>query len=171
MTAPELSAEQRMRVEYLATDEWVVDTGSADDDARSWNNFDRTLAQMSSVELHHFACNFNWDCGVKELHRVIEHPECDAGTALTIYWLGQPLEYYEMEAPTEAFPGADEIVGLFRKIEDMIGGERFKESQISCDPSNILGQSMLRGSTQERELIPDQMFQKRIGMEVKPLIC
>ncbi|WP_425571309.1 DUF4274 domain-containing protein [Novipirellula rosea] len=33
---------------------------------------------MSSVELHHFAYNFNWDSGVKELHRIIEYPECDA---------------------------------------------------------------------------------------------
>jgi hypothetical protein len=88
-----------------------------------------------------------------------------------IYWLGQPLEYYEPESPTEAIPGAEEIVGLFRKIEDKIAGEQFKESKIACDPSNILGQSMLRGSTQERQLSPDQMFQKRPGMEIEPLIC
>ncbi|GAA4454153.1 hypothetical protein GCM10023156_26120 [Novipirellula rosea] len=69
----------------------------------------------------------------------------------------QPLEYYEMESPNEAFPGADEIVGLFHKIEDMIGGDQFNESQIACDPSNILGQSMLRSSARERDLIPDQM--------------
>lgn len=92
-------------------------------------------------------------------------------TALTIYWLSQPLEYYEMESPNEAFPGADEIVGLFHKIEDMIGGDQFNESQIACDPSNILGQSMLRSSARERELIPDQMIQKRSGVEVTPLVC
>jgi len=167
----DLTPEQIARIEYLATDEWVVDDGGPDDDAQSWLNFTRCLNEMSSIELHHFACNFNWDCGVKELNAMIDHRECDAGTALMIYWSGQPAEYYRAESRGHLTPDDSEVVELLRKIENKLVGKEFTKNNIACDPLNMMGQPKNRGSDQEREIVPDQMFQKLDGIEIEPHWC
>ena len=168
---PELTPEQKKRVEYLATDAWVVDTGSDDDDARSMENFRKTLAQMTSIELHHFACNFNWDCGTDELAAVIEHPACDAGTAMMIFWLGQPTHYYrrhrngklaEYEYPTFEF---------LRRIEKRLLSDDFSHSAIACDPFDIMGQPVTRGSDLAREVLDPRLFIKLEGEVVQPHTC
>ena len=166
-----LTPEQIQRIEYLACDEWVVDTGAADDEAKTWHNFTNTLQRMSSVELHHFACNFNWDCGVKELAAVIDHPECDAGTAQMIYWLGQPAEHYRMETRGNLTPDVTTVVDLLRRIESKLQNNSFSDKRIACDPSNIMGQPMTMGSERDRAVVPEFMFRKTDGMEIEPHMC
>ena len=39
----DLTPEQIARVEYLATDQWVVDDDSPDSASRSWQNFQRAI--------------------------------------------------------------------------------------------------------------------------------
>ena len=168
---PELTPEQIARIEYLASDEWVVDTGSADDEAKSTQNFESTLQKMSALELHHFACNFNWDCGVQELDAVISHPECDAGTALMIYWLGQPAEYYRMQKRGSLSPDSVLIVELLQKIESKIQNGEFDRREIACDPTNIMGQPMTTGSARDREIVPEEMFRKINGLTIEPHLC
>lgn len=166
-----LTPEQIARIEYLARDAWVVDTGDADDESKSWDNFTAALTQMSSIELHYFACNFNWDCGIKELDAVIDHRECDAGTALTVYWLGQPATHYRMEARANLTPDAREIVALLRKIEAKLIKQEFNHCSIACDPFNIMGQPMTRGFARDREVVPAEMFRKIDGIEIEPYLC
>ena len=166
-----LNPEQIARIEYLATDKWVVDDNSADSASRSWQNFQRVLDQMSSVELHHFASNFNWDCGVEELEAVIDHPSCDAGTALMIYWLRQPATRYRMAARRKTLDESNDVVKLLRNIETKIENNAFRSNMIACDPTNIMGQPMTRGSDRDREVVPARMFEAIKGVAIVPHLC
>jgi exonuclease VII small subunit len=42
----------------------------------------------SPEELHAFMLNWNWDYGIAEPEMVLDHPSCDKGTALLMYFLG-----------------------------------------------------------------------------------
>ncbi|WP_366820517.1 DUF4274 domain-containing protein [Ottowia sp.] len=41
---------------------------------------------VTAGELDHFSHRYNADDGFGPLRAVLRHPECDAGTALLIYW-------------------------------------------------------------------------------------
>ena len=166
-----LTPEQIARVEYLASDDWVVDSGAEEDEASSWRNFSDTLQKMSAVELHHFTCNFNWDGGMEELDAVVEHPECDAGTALMIYWLAQPADYHRMAKRGNLSPSFKSVLSLLLKIEDRIRNNAFATHRIACDPTNIMGQPMTMGTDHHREVVPAQMFLKIDGAVIEPLSC
>lgn len=168
---PDLTPEQKKRVEYLATDEWVVDTGADDDEARSMENFCATLHQMSSIELHHFACNFNWDCGTDELATVIDHPECDAGTAMMIFWLGQPTYYYRGHRSGKLAEHEQPTFEFLRHIETRLMSDDFACSAIACNPFDIMGQPMTRGTDCEREVLDARLFKKLDGEVVEPHMC
>ncbi len=168
---PDLTSEQKKRVEYLATDEWVVDTGADDDEARSLENFRATLSQMSSIELHHFAWLFNWDCGTDELAALVEHPECDAGTAMMIFWLGQPTEYYRDNRDGKLAERQQPAFEFLRHIETRLLSDDFAHSAIACDPFDIMGQPMTRGTDQEREVLDARLFNKLDGEVVEPYMC
>src|SRR5688500_16430561 len=57
---------------------------------------------QSSLELHMFAANWNWDNATLDpLFHVIRDPRCDKGTALRLYWAGDPISLYEMFANRE----------------------------------------------------------------------
>ena len=165
---PDLTPEQKARVEYLATDEWVVDTGADDDEARSLENFRATLSQMTSLELHHFACNFNWDCGSDELAAVIEHPQCDAGTAMMIFWLGQPTHYYRRHRDGKLAEHEKPAFDFLRHIESRLLSDDFAHSAIACDPFDIMGQPMTRGTDREREVLNARLFKRIDGEAVEP---
>src|SRR5437016_3485097 len=96
-----LSEGQLRQVRYLVEDEWVCDSGSPDDDRRTWEQFHAALDPMGPEELHLFAAIFNCDCGVEELRRVIRHPRCDLGTALMIFWRLGPGWYFQHAAPEQ----------------------------------------------------------------------
>ena len=168
---PELTPEQIKRVEYLATDEWVVDTGASDDDSRSLENFYAALRQMSSIELHHFACNFNWDGGTDELAAVVGHPECDAGTAMMIFWLGQPAYYYRRHRNGKLAEHEQTVFEFLRHIETRLLSNDFALSAIACDPFDIMGQPRTGGTDRERELLDARLFNKLDGEVVQPHMC
>jgi len=167
----DLTSEQKQRIEYLATDAWVVDTGANDDDAKSSANFRRTLEQMSSIELHHFACNFNWDCGTDELAAVIEHPECDAGTAMMIFWLGQPAYYYRRNKAGKLTENEQSTFEFLRRIEGRLLSSDFASTRIACDPFDIMGQPMTTGSDRDRELLDSRLLSALDGNVVEPYLC
>ena len=56
-------------------------------------NYYKKLA--STEELHAFAQYFNWDLGSSEMKWVVNHPKCDLGTAILIYWDASPLFYFK----------------------------------------------------------------------------
>src|SRR5690349_7926759 len=55
---------------------------------------DQVVASLQApLEVHLFASNWNSDGGVSPLLQVVQHPFCDAGTALWLYWDNDPYFY------------------------------------------------------------------------------
>lgn len=163
-----LSSKQHDRIAYLLNDEWVSDTGSPEDDERiSLEKFSIVLRKMSAIEIHHFAINFNWDCGIEELTQVIKHPLCDSGTALLIYWLGQP-DYYLRYSREEEVPHNEfENFQLLKMIESKYLSDEFATNQICVNPSNIDGHNFSKMSDEKREMIPEKLFLPSMGALVE----
>jgi hypothetical protein len=94
-------------------------------------------ALSASDELHQFATSWNWDDGVAGLEYVVQHPNCDLGTALEVYWLGNPVETYtEYTSAEEAdvdFPG---LWLLLEMIEARVGRNGFPLTKIAFDPTH-----------------------------------
>ena len=83
------------------------------------------VAEMDLWELDQLARHHNWDDGVKKLQTIVEHPGCDLGTALTIYWLGQPEELADYETPAQAPKDERAVVKLLRTIEARVARDDF----------------------------------------------
>jgi len=160
-----LSPQQAERVRYLVEDCWV-----SDDRLKSWEDFDRALAQMSAEELHAFASKMNWDGGGAErLNRVVAHPKCDRGTALMIYWRADPafyLKYGTREAvKTKLWPSALEEWDMMRHIEERLADTNsFATARIPYDPQNDHGRDLTK---QRRKRPPFPILERRDGKFVK----
>lgn len=119
-----LTSEQQARVRFLL-DEWD-----------SIESFAKTLELVeSSSEIHEFAKHYNWDYGLEPLKLVLNHPLCDRGTALEIYWLGQP-EYYSGFSTIDDIPSCNRDGYLLLKlIESLLLNEySFRYNNIHVDP-------------------------------------
>lgn len=51
------------------------------------------LEQQGAEELHKVALARNWDRGTWPLRYIVDRPDCDKGTALTIFFSGEPDRY------------------------------------------------------------------------------
>jgi hypothetical protein len=65
----------------------------------------------------------------------------------------------------------DDVEKLLRKIEAKIVNNGFRSNAIACDPTNIMGRPMTRGSDRDREVVPAQMFDAIRGVEIVPQLC
>jgi ferritin len=70
----------------------------------------KELVPSSASELHQYAMLDAGEYGTKFLEWVIKQPACDKGTALSIYWKGQPAEK----------DSGDGIYQLLKKIEKRV---------------------------------------------------
>ena len=118
-----LTDEQLARIEFLLYE--------CEDDA----TFAETLLHIdSSAELHALAQQINWDCGFDALEAVLEHPLCDRGTALMIYWLGAPT-YFADFASDEDVPDVNRSLKEFlNRVQNQLMSEQFKSNTICFDP-------------------------------------
>jgi hypothetical protein len=99
-----ISAERKQFICDMANDEWVdrLDDSTKKDDAK-FNALSEQMyrqrvtflatASTPALELHCFADHWNWGGGVEAMRQVAEHPNCDAATALLLFWRSDP-EYY-----------------------------------------------------------------------------
>jgi hypothetical protein len=142
-----ISGERRDWIKRVATDaifddlsEDEFDALTDEDHEKPFHEFFETAADPE--ELHLFAGLINWDGGVKELTRVIRHPQCDLGTALLVYWLGQPgfdLQYANRDAVPEHRRGAYD---LLREVEERVTQGFYKSATQPFDPANDRGQDL-----------------------------
>jgi Domain of unknown function (DUF4274) len=99
-----ISAERTQFICDMANDEWVdrLDEATKKDDTK-FNALSEQMSQKRvtflatastpALELHCFADHWNWGGGVEAMRQVAEHPNCDAATALLLFWRADP-EYY-----------------------------------------------------------------------------
>ena len=144
--------ERVQQIERLTRDRW--------DDPAEFAAFFASV--RSAEELHLFAEGFNWDCGPCELRQVVTHPLCDLGTALLVYWRGQPTEFQQYAA-RERVPEDDlELYDFLCEIEARVLSGRYPRRLISYDPRDDMGHDLThqaRRATELRRAIPACMYE------------
>ncbi|EHH2451434.1 DUF4274 domain-containing protein [Vibrio vulnificus] len=85
---------------------------------------------QSKEELHVVADHYNWDDeGVESLYAILNHPHCDAGTGLLLFWKGSG---YSALSPNPGFATQDEIV-FFKEVYDRFVNKKFNTYDIAFD--------------------------------------
>ncbi|RDC64355.1 DUF4274 domain-containing protein [Adhaeribacter pallidiroseus] len=88
-------------------------------------------------ELHYFMLHWNWDEGNHIPQQVVEHPLCDKGTALMVYWQLDPSFYTKYNSIEEAPNYVREDYNLLNSLEQRLLSNDFKTSKIKFIPSSI----------------------------------
>lgn len=144
---------------FLISDQWLHD----DDDAEythSWQEFARHCRTLHSpIALHCLAANLNWDYGLNGLRTVLDQHLCDRGTALMIYWLGEPGHMAIMDAPTAA---------MLNDLQQRYLSDAFTSKMIAVDPRDILGMNELEAG--DTSAIPQRMQAPTEGIDATPHI-
>ena len=142
-----VSDERRKWIEKVAVGGVYDDLSEDEHDALTDDDHDKPSREFfASVtdpeELHIFAGLYNWDGGVEDLQRVARHPLCDLGTALLVYWLGQPgfdLRYSDRDA----VPGhRRETWDLLREIEERVAAGAYRTATQPFNPANDKGEDL-----------------------------
>jgi hypothetical protein len=122
-----LTDEQLARIDFLLHE--------CEDDAV----YVETLLRIeSSAELHALAQQINWDGGLDKLNAVVDHPLCDRGTALMIYWFSEPM-YFADFTSDDVVPDVNQPLKRFlNRVETKLMTEHFKSNTISFDPMSNL---------------------------------
>lgn len=142
-----LTEKQKQRIDYL-----LYDAGDE-------NEFLRKFAEITSKEeLHHLAENTNWDGGYFALEQIISHPALDRGTALLLYWYGEP-QYFTKYAKADDVEECNRENYIFvKKVEEMLLDNIFKTNEITFDPVKFLGMNLLQQKElRENSDIPDSL--------------
>ncbi|GAB2491087.1 hypothetical protein GCM10027082_47730 [Comamonas humi] len=89
----------------------------------------------TASELDHFSRRYNVNDGFEPLLGVLRHPECDAGTALFIYWqFHELLDDPQARADTSSEPARWNAHALLTEIEQRYP-HGFRHRRIACDPA------------------------------------
>src|SRR5437868_15390451 len=119
-----LTEAQLKRVQRMFRDEWESET-------ELWQFFETVT---DAEELHLYANGFNWDTGVGELRRVVRHRLCDRGTALLIYWRGNPGFFARFADRSETInPDQADQFDLLQEIEQKIIAGHFHTRRFAYD--------------------------------------
>ena len=87
-----LTSEQNKRIIAALS---LGETCGSEDDEVWYCRMEDAISGCTSVELHVIAAKWNWHLGWKPLQAIVEHPACDAATALLIFWKGNPESYLD----------------------------------------------------------------------------
>ncbi len=102
-------------------------------------NLQTYLEGASPDDWHQVAWNWNWDSDETYLRWIVRQPNCDRGTALLIYWYGQPgvcAEYASRDAVPEF---SQDAYDLLMEIETRYITGGYTRQEIVFDPRNDTG--------------------------------
>ncbi|MCU8008923.1 MAG: DUF4274 domain-containing protein [Shewanella sp.] len=117
---------------------------------------------QSMEELHFVAANLNWDNDDPDMVRaIIEHPLCDAGTALLLYWYGQGFYYSTPETLDTPFGQ------LFKTITDRFVARGYASYKIHFDPIKECFMPSLEDVLTRGCQIPGAIFAPYSTMEIE----
>lgn len=93
----------------------------------------------SSFELDQFCRRYNANDGFEPLHAAVCHPECDAGTALFVYWqFHELLDDTQERTATRAEPARWNADALLAQIEQRFP-HAYRHQRIACGPVRDMG--------------------------------
>jgi hypothetical protein len=152
--------ERRELIARLVEDRWD-----------SEGEFDQFFATITDPEeLHLFAYHFNMDTGIGELRKVVQHPLCDRGTLLLVYWRLSPGWFYAagMEITSSA---QQEQHALLKDVEQRFLMDEHASAVIFFDPRRFRGGDLIAGNEQYGGLahVAPKMFEPTSGVPVRPL--
>ena len=134
-----LKKPQLERLHYLVRGHWANDwLDEKETKSAATRKYKKSLAEIESPEeLHQLAWNHNWDDGIQFLEWMVEHPQCDKGTALLIFWLGEPAFHFRFSKRNEVSDWAFPTWKFLKKLSERYLEESFAHQKIKTDPSNI----------------------------------
>lgn len=121
---------------------------------------------------HRTALEHDWDAGLQPLLAIIRK-QCDLGTALTVYWLGQP-DMYRRYANRDGVPAPRGAFDMLVEIERNVVAGFYAHRNIPFDPYEHGACRYRRKRSNFHCYLPDAMYQV-VGMpepgdrEVKPM--
>jgi len=109
-----------------------------------------------ALALHRKAHDFNWDDDLDELRKIIRSPSCDLGTALLVYWRGQP-DFFRRFANRQEV-SEPETYYMLVEIEEKVLGGFYKKACISFDPFHDRGDQTSKPKRTFHCDLPEQMY-------------
>ena len=175
-----LTREQTRRIRFLLhlvwendadpdTDVVLYDEATFERPADGDHLIAAELARIESpIELHYYALNLDQDGGEAALRAVLDHPLCDVGTALMIYWLAQPDLRLGWEADGEALEYDPEGLAFIKQVQERLINQDFANSMIRFDPRCFLGVDFTvpDGGSTGMHLIPAALKEASPGREL-----
>jgi hypothetical protein len=71
----------------------------------------KAVTQLRSAEeLQHYLWHYNWNDGFEVPLLIADHPECDLGVAMTLFWLSDGQRFYTDEGGTKGWRDFCEIL-------------------------------------------------------------
>ncbi len=124
---------------------------------------------QTTEELHDFAWNYNWDDGLEAMRWVLNHPACDKGTALLIYWRSSPgyfCQYANRDAATDF---ERETYDFVIELEQKYLAGAFQQETIAFDPKDDKGfdHTTAYADYPIRRPIPSEMYQVTSGRHMQ----
>ncbi|XCN72150.1 MAG: DUF4274 domain-containing protein [Candidatus Electrothrix aestuarii] len=129
MSVSELTQEQLRRLNTFTDD--LVNMDLSEEQLFS------LLEKMTSPEeLYYLPWLINWDdeLAEKTIDWILESPLCDAGTALSIYWLNQPVDSAGKKIADAYDDWERRKISLHLSIEQRIKSMSFPSAKIQYDP-------------------------------------
>jgi hypothetical protein len=163
-----LTDQQRKRVEWLLEGH-LTDEGL--EDAEFTAEWERRFAALeSSEELFLFAHHASGDLTAAEWRRVIDHPLCDRGTALLVFWRNSPAYLYQYASAADV-PYDDGRYELVKDIERLYLAGAFPDRGLRFDPASFRGHNLLQSHPEGGggERIPPELRRPSPGQPV-PLL-
>lgn len=120
------------------------------------------LAQSGPDEWHRWATGWNWGYGTDLMRWVLDQEGCDKGTALSLYYLGQPDFYAQFDTAEAALASGGENVELMIAICENMAAGRYPTYEI--EPVEIAREYLERGPAAMRAMaaelpwdVPDEL--------------
>jgi hypothetical protein len=113
----------------------------------------------SAIQLHQFVLNYNVNDGVLPVLAVAEHPACDAGTALFLFWQFEDLVFQaEARERSRARPPEWNAAAVLDELERRFNACDFRTAELRFDPLVELGLSR----TQRTKLLEAGLAESRL---------
>ena len=137
-----LSKTRSQYILDVADDVWISRFEDKDDDTafekecRKWAKLRREFVKSVSrpLEIHCFTCHYNACRGMQPLVQLVKHRSCDAGTALRLYWVNDPVYYSQYAALSDCHDEEQDAMRLLKAIERRFKKNDFKTRKIYFDP-------------------------------------
>jgi len=128
------------------------------------------LEKSEPPDWHQVAWNWNWDNRIEPLRWIIENPKCDKGTALLIYWYGNPGWYTKYDNKDQVSVYEMDNYLLVKDIEEKYLSGYYKNENIYFDPKDDEGDDWTR-DIQEEALtkIPSEMTKPVNGEKLEKI--